>query len=99
MVAANELRIGNWIFIDNGERPKYEYQITAHDIEEIEGNGADCFPIPLTPEILEACGFTVTSYEGENAQLVMLYGSIYGSFNLASQEMSTDKIYPRKFKY
>lgn len=57
MINANELRIGNWIYIDNGGKPKYEYQVTAHDIEEIEGYGADAFPVPLTPEVLERCGF------------------------------------------
>lgn len=57
MINANELRIGNWIFINNGEKPKYPYQITAHDIEEIDGNGTDCFPIELSPELLVKIGF------------------------------------------
>lgn len=57
MIKASELRIGNWIFIDNEEKPKYAYEVTAHDIEEIDGCGTDSFPIPLTPEILEKCGF------------------------------------------
>ena len=57
MISANELRIGNWIFIDNGEKPQYAHQVAGHDIEEIEGCGTDCFPIPLTPDILEKAGF------------------------------------------
>jgi hypothetical protein len=62
MIQANELRIGNWIYIDNGEKSKYEYEVTAHDIEEIADNGIDCFPIPITPERLEKCGFDSENY-------------------------------------
>lgn len=54
---ANELRSGNWILINNEERPPYYYQITAHDIEEIEGCGEDAFAIDLTPDKLEKAGF------------------------------------------
>lgn len=59
-ILSNELRIGNLIYIDNGEKPRYEYEVTAHDIEEVEGNGEDCFPIPLSPEWLERAGFEKT---------------------------------------
>jgi hypothetical protein len=52
MIDAKDLRIGNLIYIDNGEKPIYRYQITAHDIEEIEGNGKDCFEILLTDDFL-----------------------------------------------
>lgn len=57
MIQANELRINNWITIlkDNGV---YYYQIASgHDIEEIDGCPESVNPIPLTPEILLACGF------------------------------------------
>jgi hypothetical protein len=57
MIDAKDLMINNWIEIDNGEKLKYFYQITAHDMEEIDGYGEDCYPIPLTTEILERCGF------------------------------------------
>lgn len=67
MVKSNELRVGNWIFIDNGEKPKYAYQVTAHDIEEIEGNGEDCFPIPLTEEKLLKSGFIQIEDEEMNS--------------------------------
>lgn len=73
MIQANELRIGNWIQINNGDgkRPPYNYGITSHDIEEIDRYGDDYFPIKLTPEILEKCGFesrtvTVKDRYGEN---------------------------------
>ena len=57
MINANELRIGNYINVYDGVGPKYMYQVTGYDIDEIDGDGTDCFPIPLTPEILEKCGF------------------------------------------
>ena len=56
MINANELRIGNYINVYDGVGPKYMYQVTGYDIDEIDGDGTDCFPIPLTPEILEKCG-------------------------------------------
>lgn len=64
MITANELRKGNWIYIDNGEKPKYAYQVSGHDIDEVETDGSDCFGVPLHPEILEKCGF-VKNRNGE----------------------------------
>lgn len=63
MIAANQLRIGNWV--------KYHDDDTLFKVVEIDTLGMrvendeqntwieyDCFsPIPLTPEILEKCGF------------------------------------------
>lgn len=61
MIAANELRIGNWIF------QEYNYPITvgiiySHFFLECEGSPrrrrlVDCNPIPLAPDILEKAGF------------------------------------------
>lgn len=51
MIPVNELRIGNWFrdaFVGNA-------QVTAADLTEWEAISAS--PIPLTPEILEKCGF------------------------------------------
>ena len=49
---ANELRIGNFLY----DNVKY-FQVTSKTILQID-NGAKSFnPIPLTPEILENCGF------------------------------------------
>ena len=62
MIDAKDLRIGNLIYIDNGEKPIYRYQITAHDIEEIEGNGKDCFEILLTDDFLLNAGFKELNY-------------------------------------
>ena len=62
MIAANELRIGNWVMYDNRL-----FQIEAisrslpclntdeFGIGVVDWNNIN--PIPLTPEILEKCGF------------------------------------------
>lgn len=57
MIAANELRLGNWVeHMTNGNK----WQITISDFVEEYEMGQAMFhmkPIPLTPEILEKCGF------------------------------------------
>lgn len=62
MIKATELRIGNWVIIKDDVRGNYTYEITAHDLEEMESFEDDyksngVLPIPLTPEILEKAGF------------------------------------------
>lgn len=53
MIQANELRIGNWYDHNGSYR-----QVTPNTIEEVwEGERIYVNPIPLTPEILEKCGF------------------------------------------
>jgi hypothetical protein len=53
MVTVNTLRIGNWV--SNGE--KY-YTVDINMLYDIATNeNFPIEPIPLTPEILEACGF------------------------------------------
>lgn len=66
MIAANELRIGNWVnYLDiNGLNPA---QIEIDDFINLKEDGEKNFPfspIPLTPEILEKCGAIV--YEFDN---------------------------------
>ena len=39
MINANELRIGNYINVYDGVGPKYMYQVTGYDIDEIDGDG------------------------------------------------------------
>lgn len=64
---AQELRIGNWVLSEECNR----WRVTAKDIYElytaiVESNHhfftEDFQPIPLTPEILLACGFTKFQY-------------------------------------
>lgn len=84
MIQPNELRIGNWV---NAGRVT---AISEADNEVILFDGYTSWrssvmqpdwlqPIPLTPEILEKCGFskTVTSREGQYLQ----YGLRIASFD------------------
>lgn len=64
MIQANELRIGNWVQmqdVPNGsEMPGSMFQWdSAHwwDVETSRLRVSMLNPIPLTPEILEKCGF------------------------------------------
>jgi hypothetical protein len=52
MIAANELRIGNWVSKE-GEL----FKVTSYTFLIIERGETLIEPIPLTPEILEKCGF------------------------------------------
>jgi len=53
MIKANELRIGNLV------NTKYGIlSVHASMLADIVNNGFNVNPIPLTPEILESCGFT-----------------------------------------
>ena len=64
---AKELRIGNWVNLfkgvnDNGAIWKYYYIDSGYDIYKLDENDCgDIEPIPLTPEILEKCGFAKTN--------------------------------------
>ena len=57
---ANELRIGNIVSTWNGIKMKLD----EDDLEIMFGarNYEDFYPIPLTPEILEKCGFEKSSF-------------------------------------
>jgi hypothetical protein len=58
MITPQELRIGNYLY-DTETGFKGDFQVTAGDILDIAKNGIQTFkPIPLSPEILEKCGFT-----------------------------------------
>ena len=86
MIQANELRIGNWVFMTGGY-----IQITSVDSTGINRT-EDCngdksyyttFPgpvgIPLTPEILEKAGFK--KYQWQEAYYIQTYfGCLYIHF-------------------
>lgn len=59
MIPSNELRIGNWV---KNVYPYHQnpYQIDAYHIHEAECDKIVFNPIPLTPEVLEKCGFDYT---------------------------------------
>lgn len=56
MIKATELRIGNWVDSSNGVL----YQINKSHFENTDFRITK--PIPLTPEILEKCGFLKNGY-------------------------------------
>jgi hypothetical protein len=64
MIPANELRIGNWAY-DNKLNGCIRFT-SFHGLCNIENKPDDYDPIPLTPEVLEKCGFldTGTRYIG-----------------------------------
>lgn len=59
MIAANELRVGNWVKIVNDETVGIEIQRVFQIYEGRINNafGDDIEPIPITPEILLKAGF------------------------------------------
>ena len=73
MIRANELRIGNWIEYDGRYFKIYSIADVFPTLDTIEfGIGVVDYnninPIPLTPEILEKCGFEKeqrSDYDGE----------------------------------
>jgi hypothetical protein len=67
MIKKTELRIGNYYL--GASRGGYEI-VTGRTIQQIEESKLNALPIPLTPEVLEKCGFIVDelgySYVGIN---------------------------------
>lgn len=58
MINPNELRIGNWVIHNNPLTDKSVYhQVTAGTFSKLTFHAREYEPIPLTPELLEKCGF------------------------------------------
>lgn len=53
MIKPNELRLGNWLFVGNTTMK----QIDVSDLEILVDSSTFYSSIPLTCEILKACGF------------------------------------------
>lgn len=67
MIQANELRIGNWVKV--GETISTVCLIDHNQFIQLSGNAIvnrpeQIEPIPLTPEILERCGFLGCTFNG-----------------------------------
>ena len=94
MIAANELRIGNWV-LWNGPDHVENAKISAISNEEVAFKCGDyglineIQPIPLTPEILEKCGLKNGNSEldrnvfySTNKHLAQFSVNISGSFGI-----------------
>lgn len=51
---AADLRIGNWLIDGNGNY--YQVEVADLALLSTRPDTKECNPIPLTPEVLEACG-------------------------------------------
>ena len=70
MIPANELRIGNWA--SNGEK---NFVFDASSLYDATSGLTSkfIFPIPLTPEVLEKCGFDWRIWDGNEHHKVLSY--------------------------
>jgi hypothetical protein len=66
MIQSNELRIGNWVEDYDSSHERFRVETIDKGENETAGmwfiNGRwneDVIPIPLTPELLEKCGFEI----------------------------------------
>lgn len=57
MLNANELRLGNWVSETNSKGKTFYVQINIDFLETLVVEPDVFDPVPLTPEILEKCGF------------------------------------------
>lgn len=103
MIPANELRIGNWVDVENAStiidnssgayqkivRAKYE-QVESISNEFALAGGFHCLeygePIPLTPEIIVACGFTPKKALYETLEIKYKTGLIEAKISLENTD-------------
>jgi hypothetical protein len=71
MIKANELRLGNWVY-KNYSSPIFDIDVVTYDTFKImdEDGWINRDTIPLTPKILESCGFI---YSGLTANSEWFY--------------------------
>lgn len=81
MIAANELRVGNWVSIESDDvLVDYHYlffQIEAKHYGYLAKVGFDYVPIPLTEELLLKCGFVIRYDEYYGIETDSLYFNSY----------------------
>lgn len=94
MINANELRIGNLVNVPHGNvQIDYFLKDTgAHFSDGCGGTWGSLEPIPLSPEILDKCGFVKSEHDDELWQHddmeIMLYNNqFYQSANLAEYKI------------
>lgn len=65
---SNEVRRGNIVNIDADGQPTY-YRLLSHDIGAIDNNGFVVYPVPLSPDLLEKCGFVKNGFGDYNMDI------------------------------
>lgn len=77
MIDARELRIGNWVYHTNTFcKPEMQLEFNLMKLEFHNGEYPEFNPIPLTPEVLEKCGFEDHKMYGWNILNNKLYKRI-----------------------
>lgn len=71
MIPVNELRIGNW-YKTKSDNIRFVQIGYGYDIDYVS---IYCDPIPITPEILEKCGFVVRYVDSENINSWIEWGT------------------------
>ena len=80
---ARELRYGNWVVI-NGSR----MQVTALGIHSIGEGASTGDPVPLTPEILDKCGFMSHPVETYYTKNLFDKGGLVGTLAIEMTDYS-----------
>jgi hypothetical protein len=84
MIAANELRIGNWVILnDNDFKDSGAYCIDSIDISVAKEEPKRFSPIPITHDILEKAGFAILENAGNwNNPEYTIYSSKVSYFKI-----------------
>lgn len=102
MIKAEDLRIGNCVqipFNENYPNEKLTVRVKCIDFdfllpEYLLVNGYDvakCDGVPLTPEILEKCGFERRNHDGDDS--VTWYALDHAKFDFYTADITKDKGY------
>lgn len=112
MIQANELRIGNWVFDEDNTYAQVETVRSGRFIEwngmddepttlslpnDNAMYGGNINPIPLTPEILEKCGFErqgkIFEFRHKNGlQICLCWGNIWRNVNNLFEDLYDEPI-------
>jgi hypothetical protein len=104
MIAATDLRIGNWVQTPENDYFKV-YQLGSSDVFAGNKTGVGhnaFFPIPLTPDILEKCGFEEVEgneyyaffdLEGVRVYIHKIDGSAFISYGYATLDAYTNNLH------
>ena len=83
MIQANEVRLGNRLILSDGSN-EFPITVEPHDFQQMLDGDRLYKPIPLTPEILEKCGFEITGIQNDTYTLFL---SEYDSTKFSRQRI------------